>query len=281
MFNIIFIIIFIMSSNPLISVIIPCYNAEKFVEKAVRSIMEQTYTNLEIICINDCSIDKTGEILQKLAKEDNRIVYVKNEINLKLSKTLNKGIALAKGEYIARMDADDIALHQRLELQMDFLLKNTDVDLVGANVQYIDERDKEIDIVSNLKREHNEIVKKLPWKSEFYHPTILAKKSLFLDLDNYIIIEYGEDYDLWVRAWFKNKKMMNLDDVLLYYRIHSGQMTDTVFNQKNAACIQRLRWQYFLNSGNIKFLFGIILQTEIIYYFMHYYISLKKYLKVK
>lgn len=72
------------NKEPLVSIIIPCYNAEKFVEQAVRSIIEQTYKNLEIICINDCSTDKTGEILQKLSREDSRIIYVKNEQNLKL-----------------------------------------------------------------------------------------------------------------------------------------------------------------------------------------------------
>lgn len=77
--------------------------------------MEQTYKNLEIIVINDCSSDNTGKILQCLATEDSRIVYVENKINLKLPKTLNKGIALAKGEYIARMDADDVSLPERLE----------------------------------------------------------------------------------------------------------------------------------------------------------------------
>ena len=97
-------------NNPLVSVIIPCYNAEKYVESAIRSIMNQTYKNLEIIITDDCSTDDTLEILQKLAKEDSRIKLYKNETNLKIVKTLNNMISQANGKYIARMDADDISL---------------------------------------------------------------------------------------------------------------------------------------------------------------------------
>ena len=109
----------------LVSVIIPCYNAEKYVEEAVRSIMKQTYLDLEIIVIDDCSTDGTNEILQSLSLEDSRIVFLKNETNLKLIKTLNLGISISKGKFIARMDADDISEPERLVEQVDFCLLYT------------------------------------------------------------------------------------------------------------------------------------------------------------
>ncbi len=119
-------------SNPLVSVLIPCYNVEKFVEESVNSILNQTYTHIEVIAINDCSTDRTGEILYSLAKEDPRITVISNEENLKLIKTLNKGIKLCSGEYIARMDSDDIALPTRIEKEVDFLEKNKDHDIVST-----------------------------------------------------------------------------------------------------------------------------------------------------
>ncbi len=94
-------------NKPLVSVLMPCYNVEKYVEESMNSILSQTYTNLQIVAINDCSKDRTGEILHRMARQDSRIVVVDNEENLKLIKTLNNGIALCRGEYIAGMDADD------------------------------------------------------------------------------------------------------------------------------------------------------------------------------
>lgn len=127
-----------MMNKPLVSVIISCHNAGKFVEKVVRSIMEQTYKNLETICINDCSKDNRGGILQKRAKEDSHIVDVNNKVNLKLSKTLNKGFALVKGEYITCIDVDDISLFERVEKQIQFMLLNDNIDIISCNSQHID-----------------------------------------------------------------------------------------------------------------------------------------------
>ena len=126
--------------NPLVSVIIPCYNAEKYVESSIRSIMSQTYRNLEIIITDDCSTDGTFEILQKLVKEDSRIKLYKNEINLKIVKTLNNMIEVSLGKYIARMDADDISLPKRIEKQVAFLEQNTDISFLGTNAVLIDEK---------------------------------------------------------------------------------------------------------------------------------------------
>ena len=108
-------------NKPLVSVIIPCYNAEKYVEEAIRSIMTQTYSNLEIIVTDDCSSDNTLMILETLAAEDSRIKVIKNEKNLKIVKSLNNMIEVAQGKYIARMDADDISLPERIEKQVSFL----------------------------------------------------------------------------------------------------------------------------------------------------------------
>ena len=103
----------------LISVILPAYNAEEYIYAAIDSILQQTYTNFELIVINDASTDHTEEII--LSFSDKRIRYIKNEQNLKLIKTLNKGIALANGKYIARMDADDISMPNRFQIEYEFM----------------------------------------------------------------------------------------------------------------------------------------------------------------
>ncbi|MDG6360461.1 glycosyltransferase family 2 protein [Glaesserella parasuis] len=256
-----------MTSLPLVSVIIPCYNAENFVESAVRSIMEQTYSNLEIIVINDCSSDNTGEILKRLAEKDPRIKYIENEQNLKLPKTLNKGIKLSKGEYIARMDADDISFPERLEKQIAFLLSNSEIDLVSTNSQWIDENDDILDYRTTHPKFHCEIQHVLPWKCPLVHPSIIARRSFFIDLEGYKEdILFGEDYELWIRGWLEGKMYHCLPEVLLYYRSHKNQMTGTGFNANNAKSIRSFLYTFLLETKNPKFLFGILLQTKIFHF---------------
>lgn len=104
---------------PKISVILPAYNAEKYINEAIDSILTQTYRDFELIILNDCSKDRTEEII--LSYEDDRIVYLKNQVNMGVAATLNRGLAAAKGEYVARMDADDISLPERFEKQAAYL----------------------------------------------------------------------------------------------------------------------------------------------------------------
>lgn len=258
-----------MVDQPLISVIIPCYNAENYVEEAVRSIMSQTYKNLEIICINDCSTDNTVSILGLLAEEDSRVVVYKNDKNLKVSKTFNKGLQCAKGLYIARMDADDIALPNRLERQINFLLKNSKVDVVGSNIQSIDAKGNRNNYHSKVPLEHDEIIEKLYYKCCMMNPSILAKKSFFLDLGGYRDIDFGEDYDLWIRSTLSGKILHNLEDILLLYRSHDNNLTNKAYSSKHAIIIQRFLFEHMLASRKPKFILGIIVQTYFFYHFIH------------
>lgn len=254
-------------SVPLVSVIIPCYNAEKFVEKSVYSIMQQTYKNLEIIVIDDCSTDSTSKILDKLSREDDRIVYIQNEKNLKLAKTLNKGIALANGNYIARMDADDISDQNRIEKQVCFMEKNDDIDIVGTNLQHIDHNGTYLPYQSSFPLTHTYITNKLAWKATLAHPSILAKKSFFTELNGFDeSLLYAEDYELWIRAWLYGKRFANLSEPLLLYRIHNSQMTDSSFNKNNAKIISGFLYKFFIKTRNIKFIFGCLLQTKISFF---------------
>ncbi len=216
----------------LVSVIIPCYNCELYVEEAVRSIMNQTYKNLEILVINDGSTDKTEDILLKLSKEDSRVKYIKNEENIRLIKTLNKGLSLANGEYIVRMDADDISLPTRIEKQVAFLEKNSSVAVLGTSIRCFGEGVKQH--ISYQPLSDKEIRSKMFVASPFHHPTvifnmnIIKKDDLFYDSIYY----RAEDYGLWGEL-MKNDKYVfaNLEEPLLNYRVLST--SETSLSNKN------------------------------------------------
>lgn len=130
-----------MQLKPKVSFLIPCYNAEEYLTKALNCVINQTYKNLEILTIDDGSSDKTLAILNLFAKKDNRIKVIQNETNLGLIRTLNKGIDLATGEYIARFDADDLIDTNRIELQINLLSKKPDIDLLTSKAIYITPQD--------------------------------------------------------------------------------------------------------------------------------------------
>ena len=124
---------------PLISVIMPAYNAEKYIGEAIESILNQTLKDFELIIVNDASTDSTGNIIKSYAEKDSRIVVLVNENNLNIAGSLNRGISVAKGTFIARMDADDIALPERLEMQAKVMSENPQVAVVGNDIQLINE----------------------------------------------------------------------------------------------------------------------------------------------
>ncbi|MEF3401434.1 glycosyltransferase family A protein, partial [Listeria monocytogenes] len=117
------------TKNPLVSVIIPTYNVEEYIEECIVSIQKQTYENLEIVVVDDCSSDNTFEILCRLAKDDTRIKVFQNDKNMKICYSLNKALENSSGEYIVRMDGDDVSSLDRIEMQLNYLQKNKDIDL--------------------------------------------------------------------------------------------------------------------------------------------------------
>ncbi|MBR0487603.1 MAG: glycosyltransferase family 2 protein [Treponema sp.] len=260
-----------MISTPLVSVIIPCYNASKYVEKAVRSIMEQTYPNLEILIANDCSTDNTLEILELLSKEDSRIKIINNEQNLKIVKTLNKLIEIATGKYIARMDADDISLPDRIEKQVLFLEKNPEYAMCGTNAWHIDDNGNIIGKTDlPLTPEKNKYF--LKYYSTFYHPTIMIRSEVYknnLYSEDYL---YAEDYELWCRLIFKNDiKCANLKEKLFKYRISASQ-TCNLHSNDQSVVINKIFQRYnivsqrmLVHHENIFIIDGCYNKNEIYY----------------
>ncbi len=209
-------------SIPTISVVMPVYNGEKYLKEAIDSILNQTYANFEFIIINDGSTDKTEEII--LSYTDSRIVYVKNKENFQLVKTLNKGIALAKGKYIARMDADDISLPYRFEQQKYFLDKYKDIGIIGSCVEIFGDSIKS----KKWKVPLNSLEIKISsiFRTPFIHPSVMIKKEI---IDTYKLLydekyKDAEDYELWIRI-LRNTKGANIPKVLLKYRVLETSIT--------------------------------------------------------
>ncbi len=222
-----------MIEQPLVSVIIPCFNAEKFVEMAIRSIMNQTYKNLEILIVDDCSTDSTYEILDRLAKSDKRIVLEKNEQNLKIVTTLNKLVLKAKGKYIARMDADDISAPDRIEKQVEFMDNNYEYGICGTNAYIINSKNKIIE-ESLLPNTNTDIQKAINVHSVFFHPSIMIRADLYKKnlYDNKFL--YAEDFELWQRL-LKITKGENIDQRLFFYRI----VNSSASNNTKTSSIQK------------------------------------------
>ena len=183
-----------------ISVIMGVYNEKEiWLKKTIESILEQSYSNFEFIIILD---NPNNELLEKIilgyVKKDNRIIYVKNKKNLGLVKTLNIGMSMSQGDYIARIDADDIAYKERFKIQVEFLERNKDIDLVGTNVEIIDEEGKYIKTNKTIEK-NEDIVKLLFWRNMIYHPSILVRRQKLIEIGGYREIEFAEDYDLFCK----------------------------------------------------------------------------------
>lgn len=213
-------------NQPLVSVLIPCYNVEAYVEESVLSILNQTYSNLEIIAINDCSTDRTGELLQKLADQDSRMKVFTNEVNLKLIKTLNKGVGFCNGEYIARMDADDIALPTRIEKEVDFLEQHKDHDIVSTQFYAFRSNNPGKKDLNHSPLHDNELRAYMLFRSGICHPAVMIRKRVFTELGLSFEADYlhVEDYALWSEALYKTK-LANLGEALLLYRVHKHQIS--------------------------------------------------------
>lgn len=213
------------TTQPLVSVLIPCYNVESYVVESVSSILNQTYQNIEIILINDCSTDNTKDKLEYLAKLDSRIKLYHNETNLKLIKTLNKGIDLCCGKYIARMDADDISLPTRLEKQVDFLERNTDYDIVSTMFFTFRKGSSKKNLYINPAK-YEDLQAFLLFKSGICHPAVMIRKTLFSEKKLSFEEQYlhVEDYALWSKAIYCTK-LANIEEPLLLYRVHPEQIS--------------------------------------------------------
>ena len=232
-----------MNLTPKVSVLMPVFNCERYVRGAVDSILNQTFGNFELIVIDDASPDETISILKKY--NDPRIRLIEKPVNTGYTESLNLGLSLARGQYLARMDGDDISLPERLFNQVAFMDSNSDVVLCGTSYKIIGGEDSMI----RPPQTDAEIKLALLRGNCIAHPTVMLRKKV-LD-QNFLFYdpskEPAEDYDLWARL-IPLGKLHNLQEVLLDYRLHYASVSRKRYEEQIRSTVAtKLELMEFLN----------------------------------
>lgn len=269
-------------SNPLVSIVIPCYNHEQFVQDCIQSVIDQTYENIELIIIDDGSKDnsvlKIQEMTAKCKKRFSRF-EVRSRPNRGLSATLNESIEWCKGKYFAAVASDDIILKSKIDLQVNFMEENTDITAIFGSANYIDESNN-VKIIDPLKQQEYVFDKIFLNECQFYAPTQLMRKSILDEIGGYNTDILVEDWYMWLKMAEKGR-VYCLSDKLANYRIHANNTTKNskFIYENNLKTISyyedhklynqaysKLRWTYIVWTGqqnkilSIKLLFEFFLQ---------------------
>ena len=220
-------------NSPAISVVLPAFNCEEYIGKAIESVLQQTFTDFEFIIINDGSTDNTE--LAILAFADQRIVYLKNPQNKGLVYSLNRAIDLANGKYIARMDADDICKMERLAKQTDYLDQNENITVLATTIDFINESEQKTGIWELDRRTvtAEQIKKQMPYENCIAHPSIMIRSEILKNLKYDPRQVNIEDYDLWLRLLSRGHLIDKINEPLLLYRIHGKSVTSVYLKKKN------------------------------------------------
>ena len=246
----------------MISVIMPCYNAERFIRPAIESVLNQSFKNIEFIIIDDGSTDRSSEIIKNY-QLSHEIIYIKNEKRKGVAASLNKGIQAAKGEFIARMDADDIAVPERFEKQIDYMRRNKHCVVCGSHCYYIDEKDQIIG--KRYYAQTDKMIRKTMLQmNPFAHPSTIIRKSVLTGNNIFYSDAYkrAEDYHLWFRL-SKYGTFANINSFLLMYRIsedavklrHTREMLwDTIRLKLKYRCYKEIKPFFIILLESILFL---------------------------
>lgn len=223
--------------KPAISVIMSVYNGEKYLVEAIESVRRQTFSNWELIVINDCSTDTTSEILADFSKMDERIKVYTNGVNLRLPSSLNKAISLSNGKYIARMDADDICLPDRLEKQYKFMEEHSDVAL--SSCRFLTVKNGVYAPGGAGGRCDSEAIRAMLLVSNpILHPGVIAKAEVMKEFNYDPAFTCTEDLELWTRMVAANQKIQILPEYLLIYRLHDKQITSTTLEKQRVEVLK-------------------------------------------
>ena len=227
---------------PKVSVIMGVYNEknEEILKEAVISILKQTFKDFEFIICDDGSTNNSLDILKRLTQNDKRVILIKNEENRGLAYTLNKCLKIAKGEYIARMDSDDISDLDRFRKQVKILDDNPQIGVVNLNAYLFDENGKW------GKEIHSEVIKKedFLYNNPIIHPSVMIRKSAYDKVGGYRDIKMTyrvEDYDLFIRMYCNDIKMVTLQDFLFNYREDERNLKKRKFKYR----INEMKVRYF------------------------------------
>lgn len=208
-----------MKAKPSVSIVMPVFNGEAFLREAVDSILTQSFNDFEFIIVNDGSFDRTSAILHSY--KDSRIILMERE-NQGIAASLNEGVSRSSGKYIARMDADDISVINRLQLQFEFMEKHQEVGILGGQVTLIDEQGCDIGKMTNPTTfEH--ISQLIKIACPVFHPTYFLRALVYTCMQGYRVMPV-EDYDFLLRAYEKGVIINNLSEIVLKYRIRKNSV---------------------------------------------------------
>lgn len=209
--------------GPTVSVVMGVFNAERYVSTAIESILGQSFADFEFLIIDDGSSDATLRIVREYASRDVRIRVIAHDHNRGLGHVLNEGVQKARGEYVARMDADDISIPIRLERMVAHLRDNPDVDIVGSYAAEIDDEGQEREL-RRVPLGHEKIVE-LIWMCPIIHPTVMFRRRRILEVGSYSpTVRRRQDYELWFRCAHAGLRFENIPEPLLLYRYCSETM---------------------------------------------------------
>lgn len=239
------------SKQPLVSVIIPVYNAEDYLAEAIESILGQTYKNTEIIIIDDKSTDNSAQIVSRFAQKDERIKFVKNKTNLGIGDNRSKGIDLAKGEYICWQDADDISLPDRIEKQVEILQTNPKVGVVGGWLQFFSKKGD--GIVRRYSADDRELRSKIFMYNPVAQPASMFRSECFREVGTYDkAYKVSEDLEILFRVGEKYE-FSNVQGVVIRYRQSDTSLTATKLREMEKTTL-KIR-QHYKNSNSYSYSF--------------------------
>ena len=231
--------------NPYVTVLMPVYNSEMYLKEAIDSILNQTFRDFEFIVINDGSTDSTSDIIKSYS--DPRIIYLQNEKNCGVAKSLNKGLRIARGKYIVRMDADDISLPARLEKQVAFMDANPEIGVCGTWLKTFGNGND----IWTPPGTHDEIFVGIFFcYVNTYHPTVIIRKDTIKDLQEFYNEDFkqSEDVEYWARLANLGVKFANIEEVLLKYRIHEKNVSKIHHDIQKKYC-DSVRLMHFRHLG--------------------------------
>jgi len=206
------------ANSPEISVILPTYNRASLILRAVNSVFKQTFRNWELIIVDDGSDDNTFGLLDKIVLSNENVKYIKHK-NRKLPLSLNTGILISSGRYLAFIGSDDEYLPEHLVLRYDYMKKNPDIDLIHGGVKIIGD---------TFVKDFNDVTKKIHLDECVIGGTFFGKREVFVQLKGFSNIPYGEDYELTLRAANKFKIMKVNFPTYIYYRDTEGSICNTI-----------------------------------------------------
>jgi glycosyltransferase involved in cell wall biosynthesis len=235
------------------------YNGERFLREAIDGIKHQTLSDFEFIILDDDSRDNTRQILEEYAAEDHRISVIRNERNLGLTRSLNKGLKLCCGKYVARQDADDVSLPDRLENQVEYLENHPEVGVVGSWVAIIDENGRE-GFIRKYPTSPAMVKWSLFFKNSLAHSSVLIRRSLLEDTAYRSEVSYSQDYDLWARLSEKTE-FANIPQVLYKSRKHD-EMISVRYRDEQRQTGNRVRQQLISNTLGEKVSLSLIMALK-------------------